>query len=154
MKTPDVNVLLHAVNASSPEHALARNWLEQAYSEPAGIGFAWVALLGFVRIATRPGIFVTPLALEDALAVLDDWLGHPHARVLNPGERHAPLFARLLMGAGQAGNLATDAHLAAIAIEHGATLGSFDRDFQRFAGLQLDWLSVRGVHEASKPNYR
>lgn len=154
MKTPDVNVLLHAVNASSPEHGTACGWLEQAYAEPAGVGFAWVALLGFVRIATRPGIFARPLALEDALGVLDDWLGHPHARIFNPGERHAPLFARLLIGAGQAGNLATDAHLAAIAIEHGATLGTFDRDFNRFAGLRVELLSPRGVHEPRRTRYR
>lgn len=147
MKTPDVNVLLYAVNNDSPQQPLARDWLETAFAEPAGIGFAWVALLGFVRLATRPGIFPKPLGVEDALSLVDDWLNHPHSRVLNPTDRHAALLATLLIGAGHAGNLTTDAHLAAIAIEHGAVLGTFDRDFERFAGLRTELMSARAVHE-------
>jgi toxin-antitoxin system PIN domain toxin len=147
MKTPDVNLLLYAVNADSPRQAEAADWLERAFAEPAGIGFAWVAVLGFIRVATRQGIFTQPLPLEDALGVVDDWLHHPHARVLNPTERHGALLARLLVGAGSAGNLTTDAHLAAIAIEHGAMLGTYDRDFDRFPGLRLECLPARVVHD-------
>lgn len=147
MKTPDVNLLLYAVNADSPRQAEAADWLERAFSEPAGIGFAWVALLGFIRLATRPGIFAQPLPLDDALGVVDDWLHHPHARVLNPTDRHGALLARLLIGAGSAGNLTTDAHLAAIAIEHGAMLGTYDRDFERFPGLRLECLPAHVVHD-------
>ncbi|MGA9827510.1 MAG: type II toxin-antitoxin system VapC family toxin [Rhodanobacteraceae bacterium] len=147
MKTPDSNVLLYAVNSDSPQHAVAADWLERGFDEPGGIAFAWIALLGFIRIATRPGIFPNALHIEDALGVVDDWLHHPHARVLNPTDRHAALLARLLTGAGQGGSLTTDAHLAALAIEHGATLGSFDRDFERFAGLRVDHLPARAVHE-------
>jgi predicted nucleic acid-binding protein len=69
MKTPDVNLLLYAVNADSPRQAEAADWLERAFAEPAGIGFAWVALLGFIRLATRQGIFTQPLPLEEALGV-------------------------------------------------------------------------------------
>ncbi len=97
MKTPDVNVLLYAINDDSPQQRLAREWLETAFAEPAGIGFAWVALLGFLRLATRPGIFPKPLGVEDALSLVDDWLNHPHSRVLNPTDRHAALLARLLL---------------------------------------------------------
>lgn len=150
MKTPDVNVLLYAVNADSSQHPLANDWMERAFAEPAGIGFAWVALLGFIRIATQPGIFPNALALDDALGLVDDWLNHPHARILNPTERHGLLLARLLTGVGQGGNLTTDAHLAAIAIEHGATLATFDRDFERFPGLRLEWLTDNAVHEPSR----
>lgn len=148
MKTPDVNVLLYAVNGDCLQHPPARKWLEGAFAEPGGIGFSWVAVLGFIRLATKPGIFPQPLGVEDALGLVDDWLNHPHARVLNPTDRHGALLARLLIGAGQAGNLTTDAHLAAIAIEHGATLGTFDHDFERFSGLRLELLPVHAVHEA------
>ncbi len=147
MKTPDVNVLLYAVNGDCPQHPPARKWLEDAFAEPGGIGFSWVAVLGFIRLATKPGIFPQPLGVEDALGLVDDWLNHPHARVLNPTDRHGALLARLLLGAGQAGSLTTDAHLAAIAIEHGAALGTFDHDFGRFSGLRLELLPAHAVHE-------
>ena len=96
----------------------------------------------------RPGISPNPLGVEDAPGLVDDWLNHPHARVLNPTDRHGALLARLLIGAGQADNFTTDAHLAAIAIEHGATLGTFDRDCERFSGLRLELLPAHAVHEA------
>lgn len=136
MRTPDVNVLLHAVNQDSPQHVVAREWLEAAFARPAGMGFAWSALLGFLRLATRRGIFATPLTIEVALGVVDVWLNHPRARVLEATERHAGVLGRLLLGAGQGGNLVSDAHLAALAIEHQAELGTFDRDFGRFPGLR------------------
>lgn len=137
MKTPDVNVLLYAVNEDSPQHAAAKRWIEAAYAGPGGIGFAWAALLGFVRLATRSGIFAKPLGVEVAMDIVDTWLDHPSARVLLPTDRHAGLLRRLLIGAGAGGNLVSDAHLAALAIEHNAELATFDRDFGRFAGLRL-----------------
>jgi uncharacterized protein len=135
VKLPDVNVLLFATNSASDEHEEARAWLEAAFNEPAGVGFAWGVLLGFIRLATRRGILSKPLAVEDALSVVRAWLNQPQASVLHPTQRHTQILARLLVAAGTAGNLTTDAHLAALAIEHGATLGSFDRDFERFSGL-------------------
>lgn len=147
MRTPDVNVLLYAVNADAAQQPAAARWLERAYADAGGIGYAWIALLGFLRIATRPGIFARPLTLDEALGQIDEWLNHPRARVLHPTERHAAVLARLLVGAGRGGDLVTDAHLAAIAIEHGAELGSFDRDFGRFPGLPFDLLSEHAVHE-------
>jgi toxin-antitoxin system PIN domain toxin len=140
VKLPDVNVLLFAANKASVEHEKARSWLESAFNEPGGVGLTWVALLGFLRLATRRGIFSKPLGVEDALSVLRSWLAEPRASVLHPTERHAQILARLLVAAGTGGNLTTDAHLAALAIEHGATLGSFDRDFERFSGLAFETL--------------
>lgn len=77
-----------------------------------------------------------PLSVEDALGVVDRWLGQPRAQAVHPGERHAEILGRLLESAGTGGNLTTDAHLAALAIEHGATILSFDRDFARFDGVR------------------
>ena len=142
MKLPDVNVLLFAVNKVSVEHEQARSSLESAFNQPGGVGLAWVALLGFVRLATRRGVFSKPLKVEDALSVVQAWLADPRATVLHPTERHARVLARLLIAAGTGGNLTTDAHLAALAIEHGATLVSFDRDFERFSGLAFEVLGA------------
>lgn len=147
MRTPDANLLLYAVNADCAQQPVAATWLEEAFAQAAGIGFAWAAVLGFLRLSTKPGIFSEPLELTDALGIMDEWLNHPNARILNPGERHATLLPRLLTGAGVGGNLASDAHLAAIAIEHGATLGTWDREFERFPGLRLECLPLRSVHE-------
>ncbi len=140
MKLVDTNVLLNAINADSREHGVALSCLEDGLSDTAGIGFAWLALVGFVRLATRRGILSRPLPAEEALSVVDDWLAAPNAHLLEATPRHWPLLRRLIVGAGSAGNLTNDAHLAALAIEHGATLVSFDRDFERFAGLSFSLL--------------
>jgi len=141
MRTPDVNVLLYAVNRDSPQHAAATAWLTESFARPQGVGFGWMALLGFLRLSTRTGVFASPLGTEQALSVVDVWLSQPTASILNPTDRHAGVLGRLLMGAGAAGNLVSDAHLAALAIEHGAELGTFDRDFARFPGLRLQLLT-------------
>jgi toxin-antitoxin system PIN domain toxin len=91
--------------------------------------------LAFLRLSSRRGIFPRPLPVDDALRVIAHWLEHPKAQVVHPGEQHTEILGRLLKSAGTAGNLTTDAHLAALAIEHGATIVSFDRDFARFAGV-------------------
>jgi uncharacterized protein len=137
VRTPDVNVLMYAVNGDSPQHDAARGWIEDAFARPAGIAFAWPALVGFLRLGTRSGIFAKPLGVEDALGVVDAWLQHPRARVIAATARHAQVLSGLLVAAGVGGNLVSDAHLAALAIEHGAELGTFDSDFQRFAGLRM-----------------
>jgi uncharacterized protein len=140
MKTPDVNLLLYAVNADSPQHKAARSWIESAFASAGGIAFCWPALLGFLRLATRTGIFSQPLTVEQALEVVDAWLEHPAARVIAPTERHAALLSGLLLARGRGGNLVSDAHIAALAIENGAELGTFDRDFEQFAGLRMTLL--------------
>lgn len=136
MVVVDANVLLHAVNDESPSHVVARDWLDSALDGADTVGLAWVALLAFVRISTRPGIYPRPLSPADAMDVVEGWLSRPSAVVIEPTPRHAAVLRGLLEGVGTAGNLTTDAHLAALAWEHKAEVVSFDRDFQRFAGLR------------------
>jgi uncharacterized protein len=141
MKLPDTNVLVNSVNEFSASRKQAAHWLETAFDSDAGVGFAWLALVGFVRVSTQHGILKTPLSPGIALELMDAWLSHPRARILHPTDRHGDILARLLLVAGTAGNLTNDAHLAALAIEHGATLGSFDQDFKKFPGVKLDLLT-------------
>ena len=136
MILPDANTLLYAVNSSSDQHVTALKALQEGFNDPRGVAFAWTVLLAFLRLSTRSGIFPKPLSIEDALRVIERWLGHPKAQAVHPGERHSQILGRLLKSSGTAGNLTTDAHLAALAIEHGATVLSFDRDFARFEGVQ------------------
>jgi len=136
MILPDVNTLLYAINSSSDQHAVALRALRLGFDDPRGVAFTWMALLAFLRLSTRRGIFPRPLSVEDALRVIDRWLAHPRAQVVHPGDRHVEILGHLLRSAGTAGNLTTDAHLAALAVEHGATVLSFDRDFARFEGVQ------------------
>jgi toxin-antitoxin system PIN domain toxin len=136
MRVVDANVLLYAVNTASERHRRARAWLDAALAGDETVGFAWVVLLAFVRLSTHPGIFPRPLASDQAIGVVRKWLTSEVAVVVEPGPRHLDLLAALLDEAGTAANLVTDAHLAAIAIEHDATLETFDADFTRFAGLR------------------
>lgn len=138
--------LEHHDALDAPQRTAAARWIEEAFDGPGGVGFTWHALAGFLRLSTQQRIVPTALPLGTALGVIDTWLAHPHAHVIGPTDRHAPVLARLLIGAGQGGNLVSDAHLAAIAIEHGAVLGTFDRDFERFAGLRMDWLQGDATH--------
>ena len=140
VKLPGTNVLVNSVNDFSPVKKQARVWLEKAFDADAGVGFAWLALVGFVRISTQRGILQTPLDASVALELVDSWLSHPRARILQPTERHADILARLLLAVGTAGTLTNDAHLAALAIEHNATLGTFDKDFKRFPNFKFDLL--------------
>jgi hypothetical protein len=102
------------------------------------VGLAWVAVLGFVRIATHRQVLERPLPVAVACAAARSWLAQPYVSVLHPGERHAEILFGLLEALGTAGNLTTDAHLAALAIEHQAQLQSTDRDFGRFPGLRWE----------------
>jgi len=136
MKLVDVNLLLYAVNRDAPLHDAAHAWLEDALSATETVAFAWAVLLAFVRLSTNRLVFAEPLSVEDAFRVVDAWLAQPCSAVVHPAERHASILRKLLDGIGTAGNLTTDAHLAAIALEHGAELYSSDRDFARFPGLR------------------
>jgi toxin-antitoxin system PIN domain toxin len=136
VKLPDVNLLVYAVDESSRHHTGARSWLEQALSGTEEVGFAWLALLGFIRISTNPSALGNPLSPARAFEFVDSWLGQPVATVVQPTSEHAATLRRLLEPLGTAGNLTGDAHLAALAIEHGAELCSRDADFSRFPGLR------------------
>jgi uncharacterized protein len=132
----DANVLIYAIDEDSSRHREAKAWLEKTLSGREAVGLAWAAVLAFLRLTTRTGISANPLSIEEALDVLEEWLDHPNVSILNPGPRHAHILRSLLLSTGSAGKLTTDAHLAALAIEHGAQLCSFDHDFARFPGLK------------------
>ncbi len=137
MRLIDANLLLYAYNPSFSAHAAARAWLEATLSAPEPVGLAWVTLVAYVRIGTNPRAFPDPLTLSEAVAHVDSWLALPCVQVVNAGPRHWEILRGLLPAAQARGNLATDAHLAAIALEHGALLCSTDRDFARFQGLRF-----------------
>ncbi len=136
MKLPDVNLLLYAADETAKLHEPALAWIEESLSGTETVAFAWVAMLGFIRMSSNPRVGVRPWTVEQALEVVDGWLARPIATVVNPTHRHASVLRDLLAPLGAGGNLTTDAHLAALAIEHGATLYSSDNDFSRFAGLR------------------
>ena len=131
----DANLLIYAVDRDSPHHAPARRWLEETLSGSESIGIPWIAALAFLRIMTHPGVMRKPLAAEDAIGYVDGWLRQPFVSLIGPGEKHWSILRNLLKSSGSAGNLTSDAHLAALAIEHGGTIASADNDFRRFAGV-------------------
>jgi toxin-antitoxin system PIN domain toxin len=137
VKVVDLNLLLYAVNRDSPWHADAKTWVEDTMSGEERVALAWTVILGFVRLTTSPRVLDRPLSVDDALRVVDAWLSQPAVSPLEPGEEHWAILRDLLAEAGTAGNLTTDAHLAALAIEHGAELCSTDSDFARFK--RLNW---------------
>jgi toxin-antitoxin system PIN domain toxin len=139
MILPDVNVLLHAVNTGAAQHVTARDALKDAYQK-GPVAHCWPALLGFLRLCTRAGILPRPLTVEQGLGVMRTWLEHPSSVLVQPTAQHAAVLSSLLIGAGRGGPLVSDAHLAAMTIEHGATMLSFDADFARFAGLRFTHL--------------
>jgi toxin-antitoxin system PIN domain toxin len=132
---PDINLLIYAVDEDSPFHTTTRAWLEDVLSGTETVGFAWIVLLGFLRLTTRPQVLPSPLSVKQALELVALWLAQPTAAIMAPGPRHFELLFDLLTNTGTGGNLTSDAHLAAIAIEHGAEVCSTDHDFGRFAGL-------------------
>lgn len=136
MKVPDLNLLIYAVDRGSPAHAAAEQWWNGLLSGTETVALTWTVLLGFVRLMTNPRIMDSPLTGDGALDYVDRWLAHPLTTVIAPTPRHATVLRDLLRGTGTAGNLVGDAHLAALAVEHGAELCSADRDFGRFAGLR------------------
>lgn len=137
MKVVDANVLLYAVNDDAERHEQSRRWLDAALSGGATVGFAWIALLAFVRLSTRPGLFPSPLTIDEAMGRVDAWLAAPAALVVEPTGRHSGLVRELLRPLGAGGNIASDAHLAALSLEHRGQVVTYDTDFARFDGV--DW---------------
>jgi toxin-antitoxin system PIN domain toxin len=132
----EANVLLYAVDTASTHHERSLTWLERSLAGAEAVGFAWVALLAFIRVGTNPSILPNAMSVDEATGQVQGWLDAAAAVVVEPTTRHADLLRGLLAETGAAGNLTTDAHLAALAIEHGADLVSFDRDFARFPGVR------------------
>lgn len=140
----DANILLYAVNSASKQHPEARAWLDNKLSSVEAVGFAWITLTAFLRISTHAKIMPRPLSAAVAKGKVDAWLGQPNARILQPTGDHWTIFGDLIARAQCSGNLVTDAHLAAVAIEHGATLCTTDLDFARFGGFGLKWKNPIG----------
>ena len=132
----DANLLIYAVNADAPLNRKAKSWLEAALSGRETVGFPLSVLLAFLRLTTRPGLFGRPLPIDAAFDLVASWLEQPPATIVHPGPRHLEVVRELLQPLGTGGNLTSDAHLAALAIEHRAELCSSDTDFVRFKGLK------------------
>ncbi len=136
MKIVDTNVLLNGVNEAAETHELARDWIIAALAGDEAIGFSWLVIVAFLRLSTRSYAFPTPLDVGHSSQLVGGWLSTPAAVIADPGPRHAAILFDLLDVVGTGGNLVNDAHLAALAIEHGAEVVSFDTDFARFPGLR------------------
>jgi toxin-antitoxin system PIN domain toxin len=132
----DANVLLYAVNEADPKHPESRQWLDRALAGREPVGFAWVVLLAFVRLSTKVGLFPRPLPVNAALARVGAWLDQPPSVIVEPTPRHFDLLRSLLGDVGSGANLVSDAHLAALALEHNGRVISFDSDFGRFRGVR------------------
>ncbi len=132
----DANILLYAVDSSSPQHDRARTWLEDALNGHGRVGLPWSSLTAFLRIATHPRVSADPLSQAEAWGFVADWLAAGPAWIPVPTDRHAEVLGRLLADGDLRGNLVPDADLAALAIEHGVGICSADSDFARFTGLE------------------
>ena len=138
MKLVDINVLLYAVNRRSPNHDRVLEWWESALVADEPVGLAWIVLTGFLRLVTHPRVLERPLSIQDAIALVDDWLAQPNVRLVVESADHWTHYRNLIQQTGTAGNLTNDAHLASIAISTGATLVSGDTDFARFRHLRWE----------------
>src|SRR5262245_4744835 len=141
----DANLLLYAYHPRAAQHEASRKWLEATLSGTELVRFAWLTLWAFLRIGTNPRVFEHPLSTSEADAAVSSWLAQPAAGILEPGERHWEILRGLMREGQAAGPLVMDAVIAAIALEHGATLYTRDRDFSRFTGLKwTNPLAARG----------
>jgi toxin-antitoxin system PIN domain toxin len=137
MRIVDLNVLIYAVNQDAAHHARVLAWWQSALAGPEPVGLPWIVILGFLRLSTSARVFPNPLTPQLAMERVDAWLSHDNVRVVHESDNQWRILRRLLTETGTSGNLTTDAHLAALAIAHGATLISCDCDFARYG--QLSW---------------
>ncbi len=136
MTVPDINLLVYAYNSDAPDHERARTWWEATLSASQPVGLAWATMLGYLRLMTSRSVLIDPFLPAEAIGHLRSWLERPQVQVLGPGPRHLDLIEGLMTAAHASGQLTTDVHLAALAIEHQAELCSNDSDFSRFPGLR------------------
>ena len=136
MTLVDANILLYAEDSLHSRHQQARTWWDDQLSGTGVVCLCWTVMSAFIRIGTNPRVFEHPLSLEQALARVQSWLDQPCTRVVRPTERHWTVFRQVLTDGQAVANLVTDAHLAALAIEHGCELASTDSDFARFPKLK------------------
>lgn len=131
----DANLLLYAEDSQAAWHAAARDWWDEQLSGDDPVCLCWTVLTAFVRIGTNPRVYQRPLSTDEAVDRIRSWLEQPCVRIVHATGRHLEVFGRLLATGQASGNLVPDAHLAALAIEHGCVLCSTDGDFARFPGL-------------------
>ncbi len=132
----DLNLLVYAHSAGAPLHQPAREWWEDLLNGTERVGIPWIVAAGFVRLLTHPGVLETPAVPEHAVNMLAEWFHSPSVVPLNSGARHIGIFRDMLVAADVRGNLVTDAHIAALAVEHQAEVHTNDSDFSRFPGLR------------------
>lgn len=132
----DANLLLYAYDESSPNHAVAKPWLEKQFSGRDLVALSWQCITAFIRISTNPRAFASPFSVREAAEIVNEWFVTDALTILAPAERHWAIYRDLLETGQASGPLAMDAHLAALAIEHGAVLCTTDKDFSRFGGLR------------------
>jgi hypothetical protein len=133
----DVNLLVYAYNQQVVQHERARAWLQVALSQDEPVAFPWAVIHGLLRLVTDARVTGSPLSLDSAMTIVDEWWSEPIVRLLEPGPRYWGIFREIGGRAGVRGAFVSDAHLAALTIEHDATLYTADRDFRRFAGLRV-----------------
>jgi len=133
----DANILLYAYHPRSENHTCCRAWIEEAFSGLTPVRLSWSTVLTFLRISTSPRVFEQPLSMKEAKEIVESWLAAPAVGLLEPGDVYWEILRGLLLSAQVSGPLVMDAALAALALEHGATLCTTDRDFARFEGLRL-----------------
>ncbi len=138
MIVPDVNLLLYAYDSESPFHRPAARWWTAQLSSVEPVGLCSVVIFGFLRLATHPRVFLHPLTVSEATRRIQSWLARPNARLLTAGPDQINSVCALLAAAGTAGNLVTDAQIAALAIEYDATVHTVDTDFARFPGVRWE----------------
>ena len=132
----DANILLYAEDALNLQHDKAREWWDATLSGAAPVCLCWPVVSAFIRIGTNQRVFKNPLSLKQASARVDSWFKQPCVRMVEPTDRHWPIFKKLLLDGQATGNLVTDAHLAALAMEYGCQMVSADADFSRFPKLK------------------
>jgi hypothetical protein len=136
MITPDANIILYAYNEDAPKHFEAKKWLEEQFSSAAPFGLSWQVITAFLRISTNPKAFPQPFDLQEAIEIVDEWLMLPNVEILTLTANHWAIFQKLIIEGQTKAALMMDAHLAALAIEHSATLATTDADFQKFSSLK------------------
>jgi len=132
----DANILLYAEDSLNSHHDKARKWLDGKLSGTETICLCWTVLAAFIRIGTNARVFEAPLSLEQATTRVQSWLDQPNTRLINPTDQHWRVFQQLLLDSKALANLVKDAHIAALAIEHGCEVASSDSDFARFPKLK------------------
>ena len=135
MIVPDLNLLLYAHNQGSTRHSAARHWWANLLQGDETVGIPWVVATGFIRLMSSPALLEPPLLPPAAAAYVQHWLRHDHILALNPTDNHLAILSQYLQIPGSGPNIVTDAHIAALAFEHDATVHTADSDFSRFPGL-------------------